>query len=357
MRTTSVTDDQIRNALEQTNGNATKAASLVGLSPSRMRERRQALGNHVPNVESFEVGARPRTGELVFPLLPSSELPIEQLIDRRIAEYERVRTAHNARKLIDVKVEGDLPIGVVIFGDPHLDDPGTDLAQLRKDSQLINDTPSMYGACIGDLQNNWVGRLAHLYSQQETTSADSWRLTEWWINYVNKWLLMVDGNHDAWSGNGNPLQWIRGLSGRHMIQDNNEARIRLNFSNGAEYIIAARHNWPGNSQWNPAHGEFKAALMRLKAHLIVSGHTHTSLDASLKVEAHDIITRCAKIGSYKRVDRYCAEGGFPDRMISPSIAVVIDPRAKTQTGLSQLFYDIDRAAEYLTFLRKRYELV
>lgn len=307
-----------------------------------MRERRAILE------------ANRKEEALVFPPEVSSKLPIEDLIERRIAEFDRVRRQYDSERMTEVAVTSDLPIALVVFGDPHLDDPGTNLRALREHSNIVNATPGMYGACIGDLQNNWIGRMAHLWSQQETTADQSWDLVEWWISYVEKWLFMVDGNHDAWSGSSNPLNWIRGLSGRRMIQNNNEVRVKLTFTNGFEYIVAARHNWPGHSQWNPAHGEFKAALMRLKADLIVSGHTHTSLDSSLYVEAHDIVTRCARVGSYKEIDRYAKELGLPNKQIAPSFAVVINPRAKTLTQRSQLFYDIDTAAQYLTFLRREY---
>lgn len=351
-RQSPITDEQIRKALKETNGNASKAAKLVGLSQGQMRLRRrqvyQSLGSDSPSVTP------PESNELIFPPSVDSKLPIDELISRRIAEFDRVRTAAELGRVTNVQVQHDLPIAVVVFGDPHLDDPGTDLRLLKQHSDIVNATPGMYAGCIGDLHNNWVGRIAHLYAQQETTAGQSWDLVEWWINYVNSWLFMVDGNHDAWSGNGNPLQWIRSLAGRRMVQDDHEARINLKFANGFEYLIAARHNWPGNSQWNPAHGEFKAALMRLKADLIVSGHTHTSLDSSLYVEAHDIVTRCAKVGSYKVFDRYATELGLARKQIAPSFAVVIDPRAKTLTQRSQLFYDIERAASYLTFLRQEY---
>ena len=355
-RASGITDAQIRQALEQTNGNATKAAALVGLSPSRMRERRIALAA-APGVEPIEVGARARSGDITFSEPVSSKLLTSELIERRLAEFDRVKAAHVASRIMDVFVADDLPIAVTNFGDPHLDDPGTDLRQLISDTNVVNATDGMYAGCIGDLQNNWIGRIAHLWGQQETTAEQSWQLVEWWIHEVKRWLYLTDGNHDHWSGNGDPLHWITGMQGRRMIHERNEVRIRLNFPNGFQYIIAARHSWPGNSQWNPAHGEFKAALMRVKADLILSGHTHTSLDASLYVEAHDIVTRCARVGSYKVIDRYAVELGLQNKQIAPSITVVIDPRATTPTSRGQVFYDVDRAARYLTMLREGYQNV
>lgn len=347
----SVSKETLLAALEATDGNSAKAAALLGITSSTVRTRRMQMRRAEERAANYR--EEPSSG-LVFESPASSKLPIDELIARRMAEFERTRHASETNKVTSVLVKGNLPIAVVVFGDPHLDDPGTNLRAIKEHSDLVNATPGMYAACIGDLHNNWVGRIAHLYSQQEATASQSWDLVEWWINYVRDWLFMVDGNHDHWSGSGNPLHWIRSLSGRKMVRDDHEARVKLTFTNGFEYLIAARHNWPGNSQWNPAHGEFKAALMRLRADLIVSGHTHNSLDSSLYVEAHDIVTRCARVGSYKEYDRYAIELGLPRKQIAPSFAVVINPRAKTLTQRSQLFYDIDLAAQYLTFLRKEY---
>jgi hypothetical protein len=39
----------------------------------------------------------------------------------------------------------------------------------------------MYAVCVGDVTNNWVGRLAALYAEQSTTEAEAWKLAEWWL--------------------------------------------------------------------------------------------------------------------------------------------------------------------------------
>ena len=73
--------------------------------------------------------------------------------------------------------------------------------------RLINETEGMFAGNLGDVQNNWVGRLASLYSQQSTTAKESWLLTEHFISSLD-WLYIVGGNHDVWSGDGDPLEFM-----------------------------------------------------------------------------------------------------------------------------------------------------
>jgi hypothetical protein len=114
----------------------------------------------------------PRKRELFeVPKLPSGKIDIRELIDRRKSAFARKDAAAEARKLIKVKVRGNDPIAVTLLGDPHVDDDHTDLGQLERDIEVIKRTPGLYAACIGDLQNNWIGRLARLYGEQATIGA------------------------------------------------------------------------------------------------------------------------------------------------------------------------------------------
>ena len=51
-----------------------------------------------------------------------------------------------------------------------------------------------------------IGRLQALYGQQSTSAKESWRLTEHFVNH--EWLYLVAGNHDVWSGDYDPLEFI-----------------------------------------------------------------------------------------------------------------------------------------------------
>lgn len=299
-----------------------------------------------------DCGSRPTIPDAEAEKLPSEHLPVEELIEHRIKQYQRKAAYEDARRAINVKVNIDGPIGIHHFGDPHVDDDGTDLALLKQHIDLINKTEGLFGANVGDTTNNWVGRLARLYGEQGTTAAEAWMLAEWFIKSVNKWIYIIGGNHDCWSGSGDPLKWI--CRQQNALYESSEARIKLSFRNGRHVMINARHDFAGHSQWNPTHGAMKAAQMAMGQadDLYICGHKHTSGYSPLK-RADGGIAHCIQVASYKIFDRYARERGFRDQHISPGVLTVIDPNAKTATGLIEVFHDIERGADYLTWLRKR----
>ena len=93
----------------------------------------------------------------------AAEVPIDELVDWRIKRFSRKEQHEAERKLIPVTFKSNAPIGILHFGDPHVDDDGTDLALLKRHAELVRDTPGLHAASVGDQQNAWVGRLAHLW--------------------------------------------------------------------------------------------------------------------------------------------------------------------------------------------------
>jgi hypothetical protein len=284
---------------------------------------------------------------------PSEHLPIETVISRRIAEYAQKQQHEEARKLISVRVRDDRPLAILHFGDPHLDDDGTDIGAVQDHAALVAKTDGMYAATVGDTTNNWVGRLAKLYGEQGTTAADGWRLAEWFIRSVGrKWLWIVGGNHDAWSGAGDPLKWIAAQEGA--LYQSSEARLALRFPNGQEIRVNCRHDFDGHSQWNPAHGPMKAITMGTRDHVAIAGHKHVSAYGALKDPESGILCHALRVASYKRYDRYAREKGLRDQNVSPCVVTVIDPRLPpTHPQLVTVWWDPHEAAAFLSWTRSR----
>ena len=341
-----VSDEQIVEAFKTT-GNKTVAASLVGLS-------RRAFQHRIAKITAEETmrGSQRKLGNIHIPTLPSGEVDIRTLIDRRKAVFARKDKAAKARKLIPVKVRTNDPVAVVFIGDPHLDDDGTDLAALERDMEIIKRTPGMYAGCIGDIHNNWVGRLSHLWAHQETTQGQAWQLVEWFVKELREdWLFMVQGNHDNWSGVGDPLRWMQKQSNVTLTGDH-AVRLALQFPNSQEVRIAARHDWPGGSMWNPTHAQLKSALMANHDHVIVSGHRHTGGYQMMRIPATGQLTHLLQLGSYKIHDEYADRLALLPRLISPSCTIIIDPKA-SELGLVRVEHDTESAADYLTWMRNR----
>ena len=188
-----ISDDALREIAERNGWNIRATSRECGRFGSGAFERR---------IRKLRDGLAPASGTPVIMAPPSPELPIADLVADRKRRFE-LRSAHeDARKLIPVTVRSLQPIGILHFGDPHIDDDGSDISLLEEHARLVRETPGLYGATVGDITNNWIGRLAHLYSQQSTTACEAWRLAEWFIGEVRDWLYLVGGNHDAWSGAG-----------------------------------------------------------------------------------------------------------------------------------------------------------
>lgn len=283
---------------------------------------------------------------------PSPDLPIAELIEDRKRRFARKEEHEEARKLIPVRVREAIPIGILHFGDPHVDDDGTDISALEAHATLVRNTAGLYGANIGDTTNNWVGRLAALYGAQSTTETEAWRIAEWFVRLTRKWLYMVGGNHDAWSGAGDPLKWI--ASENNALYQDSEVRIALRFSNEREVRVNCRHDFAGSSIYNPAHGPMKASLFGVRDHIAISGHKHESAYGVLKCPETAITIHAIKVASYKLYDRYAREKGLRDQTLSPCVLTVIDPRLPADhPDLVKAFWDPREGAAFLTWLRGR----
>ena len=89
-------------------------------------------------------------------------LPIDEIIEHRKKQYSQKLKAKKSKKLINIKIKMHGPIGILHFGDPHVDDDGTDLAQIYSLCNLVNKTDGLFGGNLGDIQNNWIGDLRNI---------------------------------------------------------------------------------------------------------------------------------------------------------------------------------------------------
>jgi hypothetical protein len=281
-----------------------------------------------------------------------SELPTaEELIARRTAQYAKKADAKDARHLVRVNVRIDGPVGLTFVGDPHIDDSGTDITLLQSHLALINKHEALLPLGIGDYSNNWVGRLARLYGQQSVSAAEAWVLVEWLVNAVH-WVALVAGNHDCWSGDGDPVKWM--AKAARVNYEAHGVRLGIHLPKGRTIRVNARHDFRGKSQWNTAHGIGKAAQLGWRDHILTAGHTHVSGIQVVRDPMTGLISHCLRIGSYKTLDRYADELGLPNQTFMISPVVVVRPQfADDDNRLLTTFFEPGIAAEFLTWLRKR----
>lgn len=336
-----VTDEELLAALERHNGNRTAAAAAIGYNVRTFLSR---LAN-IKNKRDVD------TPEYSFTPLPLDDVPIEDLIEHRKRQFANKRNHEEASKLIPIRIKLAGPIGLLFFGDPHVDDDGTDIEALERHTQLVADTEGLFAVNVGDTTNNWVGRLARLYGDQSTSAAQAWRLAEWFVGRCD-WLWIIGGNHDLWAGAGDPMRWIAKQS--DALYKSSEARIALRFPNGREVRVNSRHDHAGSSIWNPAHGPMKAAIMGTRDHLYVAGHKHESAYSVLKDPINNIAMHALKVSSYKVYDRFAKERGFRDNTLSPCALAIINPNLPPEhPDLVKIWWDPEEGADYLRRLRSR----
>ena len=100
--------------------------------------------------------------EFTLPVLSSEYMPTEDLVEH-LTKRSRTRfEAKRSREWIPIKVNVKGPVGVTFFGDPHIDDDYCDWDALRSDIQTINRTECLWAVNLGDVSNNWIGRLQRL---------------------------------------------------------------------------------------------------------------------------------------------------------------------------------------------------
>jgi hypothetical protein len=347
-------DDQILKALQEANGIRAIVAAKFKMNERTLQMRLKKMkdkGYIIPE-STYQPGRQVvDKGDYEFTALPDDDVPIEELIAQRKRKFQHKREHEEASKLIPIKVKMDGAIGILHFGDPHVDDDGCDIEAIERHTDLVNRTEGLFAANVGDTTNNWCGRLARLYADQTTSAAQAWKIAEWFINRCN-WLYMIGGNHDLWSGSGDPLRWI--AKQQDALYKSSEARLALRFPNGLEVRVNARHDHSGSSIWNPAHGPMKAALMGTRDHLYVAGHKHESAYSVLKDAISGITMHACKVASYKIYDRYAKERGFRDNCLSPCALTTINPALPADhPDLVKVWWDPEEGADYLTFLRRR----
>lgn len=285
---------------------------------------------------------------------PSGELPIEILLQRRASDFTRRNNAHESNRVKEINVRISGPFGILVYGDPHLDDDGCDIPLIMHQVDLVRNHPAIYAATVGDFQNNWVGRLGRLYGEQGTTTSESWRLTEWFIQNQD-WLFIVRGNHDsAFVGAHDPLDWI--IRNADVPADR-EADVKLRLclpDDRGAVTIHARHDFPGRSSWNLTHGQGKAAkITSTDSDVLLSGHRHCWGYHS-EERPDGSIWHAIQVGSYKRMDSYAVGLGVPETVHGHSCLLIIDPeKPRGSPGRVTVHWDVDEGASFLTYLRQR----
>jgi hypothetical protein len=327
-------------------GSKRAAAEALGIP-------RQTLKHRLDLAHRAGVGGITAPSGLVYPIPPDAEITLAELLARRREQSVRRGEVIEAARLLPVRVPLPGPIGLAIIGDPHLDSPDCDFAALERDLKLVAETPAMYASNLGDVADNWTGRLAGLYAHSSVTRDETVRLIDWFVGAA-PWLVFLLGNHCVWNNQGELLRHMAASVG--VPAPEWTARVALHFPNGREYRISHKHGFNGHSLWNAGHGTLRAAYIEARDHLYTGGHLHQAWVQGPRVDPNtEEWAWMVQVGSYKRngtevFSRRCPK---PEQNAFPAAAVVINPDATTARGLARVFTCIAEAADFLKWFRRR----
>jgi len=280
---------------------------------------------------------------------PLGDLTIDEIISSKKELARRKIAAQNYNHLIDVNVSIDGPVGLIVLGDPHVDDDSCDIVRLESDLDIACKTEAMFLGHLGDITNNWIGRLQFKYGDQVTTRAHARKLINWVLKDRPN-MFVVSGNHDLWNDGQNLLDWA--LEDQLVIAQPHGVRLNLKFPSGDPIRIHARHDFPGNSIYNAAHSLRRELAFGLRDHILLAGHRH--IDAyAMHAHADDPwISHLFRVSGYKMVDDYADTHRFMPMRFAPSVTLILDPTANPVDKVKP-FWDTHAGADYLKFLRKR----
>jgi transposase-like protein len=290
---------------------------------------------------------------LDFPEFPDDDISVEEIIEQKKREFSRISNRERAEKWYTIKVKKEEPIAITFIGDPHLDNDGTDWSVLERDIDILSNTENMYAVGIGDYVDNWTGRLERLYADANTSKSRALKLMEWFIVESGiKWMSLILGNHDKWSGPESNLKFICKEQGIHLLDNIN--RFKVEFPNSRICKVDARHDFVGHSQWNSLHSLQKAAHMKEPANIYVAGHKHNYAVHTEESASKEFIYNLIRVRGYKFIDDYASTLGHDGQKYGASITAIIDPSFEEyHPNFVTVFIDTQMAADYLNFLRSK----
>jgi hypothetical protein len=328
--------------LYKKHGSDRAGAKVLGISRTAFQHRRQAGEDELEKERTVQIPSNI--------LGDGHDEDINDLLGRLRKASKKTKEKYDAQRWYEVKVAEKKPYGLIVFGDPHLDDPGCDFTLFEKHLAIAN-KPHVYGVNIGDTTNNWVGNLMRKYADQETSTASERRLVKWLMTEAGvKWVCWLLGNHDAWNS-GEAIHRL--IGGPQVPVINWDAQFKLVHPNDTFVKIDASHGRKGNSIWNELHGTLRDAKWGQSADIYITGHTHNYACQDLENAKRGEDAWLLQVSGYKIYDTYAQRNGFSTYQRGSSALIIIDPREKARRRIPMVFEDVEHGYDYLEFMRAK----
>ena len=144
---TQLTDEELFSVLDADHTFETKAEAgrSLGLSRKgfayRLEVARDCLGDLPDYGEPIEGFSSPE--------LPTDEMPTDELIEHMKRRYSTRKNAKDARDPIPIKMKTNDPVGLLMFGDIHVDSPQCNWPELHRSVAICESTEGMRGVSLG----------------------------------------------------------------------------------------------------------------------------------------------------------------------------------------------------------------
>lgn len=298
-------------------------------------------------------GPRDDAPRFIPPLLPAEDMPVEDLIASLEQSFKRRSEHAAAKKWMRFTLTEPGPYILAFVGDPHVDDNGCNWPLLKRDLDLMRQ-PHVHGVCLGDVTNNWSGKLQRLYAHQDVTRDRAWKLAQHFFSTV-PWLMLIKGNHDIWSqshGQGDPLDWMQ--RGAALLEDWS-AKFEVATPDGHAVKVWAAHDFKGTSLYNPLHGPMRAQRFSAgEADVLVGGHQHHwELFQGEDADKGRAPYWLARARGYKFIDPHADHHQYASQQHGATIAALVDPTREGPAAV-QCYADLAEAVEILEFKRERW---
>lgn len=256
----------------------------------------------------------------------------KQLWDRALAMQARQEKTYEYRANRRVIYDAG-PVALVAMGDLHLGGAGVDYRALDADLLVLDELQrrdiEVAVLLMGDLLDNFiVGRLRDMrVNVSPYLVVEEWGLVDYALERLAPFIVgSVAGNHDNWSW---ALSGIDLLRERHqaltpgILYDQHELAFVLQVG-GYECRVIARHDWRGHSMYNPTHGiDSRQHTNGREFDIAIGAHTHRGALAR-ETDLGGAVGDALLCGSYKKVDGYAMQKGFPPPLDRTAVAAVID---------------------------------
>lgn len=277
--------------------------------------------------------------------------------DRAIDEYyelvKRISSVSRHLKAETRTIEWTAPldgwIGIAFPGDLHIGG-AIDYDQLEADLDLIEATEGLWCVGLGDYSNNFQAASKLLKAMAEDVvpgSEDQMMLVAHVMGRTRKWLGVLEGNHDSWSGSAGLKALANHLECVHV----SEAGCSLKVSVGTQrYVGYLKHQWTGHSNLNTSNesrrmwNEFPEWE---NADFTVLAHYHQP-DTHQKEIKTQTVTHL-RGGTYKQHDPYARKHGYVPEYGIP--LVLLNPFEKEIIPFHARNWR--RGVEYLRWMRER----